>query len=64
MTEIAPVLRGDTFVFDAWNAGKMSNSMLQKPSISTLAGKEWLLYNVCIPVDYAYSTLIGIRPLK
>lgn len=23
-----------------------------------------MLYNVCIPVDYAYSTIIGIRPLK
>ena len=64
MTEIAPVFRGDTFVFDTWNAGKMSNSTGEKPSLSTLAGKEWLLYNVSIPVDYAYSTLIGIRPLK
>ena len=42
----------------------MPNWNGQKPSLSTIAGKGWLVYNVCIPVDYAYSTIIGINLLK
>ena len=64
MMHTAPVFRGGTFVFGPWNVGKVPNSANKKPSLSTIAGKNGLLYNVCIPVDYAYSTTIDIRPLK
>ena len=64
MMHTAPVFRGGTFVFGPWNVGKVPNSANKKPSLSTIAGKSRLLYNVCIPVDYAYSTTIDIRRLK
>jgi len=64
MMHTAPVFRGGTFVFCLWTAGNVPNLKDKKPSLSTIAGKMRMLYNVCIPVDYAYSTIIGIRPLK
>jgi hypothetical protein len=36
----------------------------KKLVVHTVAGGGGILYNVCIQVDYAYSTTIGMIPLK
>ena len=55
---------GGIFVLGKRTDGKMTNLESEKTSLSTIAADWKLLYNVCIPVGYAYSTIIGMRSLK